>query len=104
MESFYLIATLKPRHDKLAEAAAALHELMLATKAEAGCELYDLVMGADGFEGSSSVDPGDWLMIEKWASRADWDAHMASAHVRHMGSVQNEFLREPTELRFYVPN
>ncbi len=40
-----------------------------------------------------------WL----WASRADWDAHMVSAHVRHMGSVQNEFLREPTPLRFYVP-
>ncbi len=45
MESFYLIATRKPRRDKLAEAAAALHELMLATRAEAGCEVYDLVMG-----------------------------------------------------------
>ncbi|MSO27578.1 MAG: hypothetical protein EXQ60_05875 [Candidatus Nanopelagicales bacterium] len=47
------------------------------------------------------MDPGDWLIIEKWSSRAAWDAHMESTHVKHMGSIQNDFLRGPTQLRFY---
>ncbi|CAB4821524.1 MAG: hypothetical protein F2763_00910 [Actinobacteria bacterium] len=102
MDALYLIATLKPRHDKLVEAKAALDDLITATKAEAGCEVYDLVIGVEGFAGSGEVNLTDWLMIEKWTSRAHWDAHMESEHVRHLGEVKDSFLREPTEFRFYT--
>lgn len=88
VESFYLIATIKPRHDKVVEAKEALRTLVAATKAEPGCEVYDLVFGTGGFEGAGSMDAGDWLMIERWASRVAWDAHMESAHVKHLSSIQ----------------
>lgn len=89
----YLIAIIRPRMDRAAEAEAALRALMAGTHAEAGCIQMELVVSDD--------DPTTWLMLEKFRSRADWDEHMRTDHVRRGNERLADLLREPTELRFY---
>jgi quinol monooxygenase YgiN len=40
-------------------------------------------------------------MLEKWSTRARWEAHMGAAHVVAGNAAVADMLREPTELRFY---
>jgi quinol monooxygenase YgiN len=93
MEPLYLVAVIKPRAERAEEVVDALRVMMAATRAEAGCEFYDLVVGDD--------EPDTWLMLEKWSTRADWEAHMGTAHVVAGNEAVADLLREPTELRFY---
>ena len=95
MQPLYLIAEIVPRPDRLDEARSAFTELVAATLAEPGCELYDLVQ--------SPEDPATWLMLEKWASREAWDAHMRTEHVIAHNARAGDFLVGPAVLRFYDP-
>jgi quinol monooxygenase YgiN len=89
-ETLYLIATIYPTPGKEIQARAAFEELITATRNEVGCELYDLTQA----EGESV-----WIMMEKWTSKADWDAHMESEHVKKIISNGPNFLSQPSELR-----
>lgn len=93
VDPLYLIAVIRPKPDERERAAQALASLQVATRAEAGCELYDLVCDSEASD--------TWLMIEKWSSREHWNAHMATEHVAAIGRLESELMREPTELRFY---
>lgn len=48
-------------------------------------------------------DPTTWLMIEKWASRAHWDAHMLTEHNRRFGAIEHELVTTPNTWTFYAP-
>ena len=93
MEPLYLVAVIKPKIERAHEVVEALRVMMAKTRAENGCDFYDLVVGDD--------EPDTWLMLEKWSTRADWEAHMATAHVVAGNEAVADLLREPTELRFY---
>jgi quinol monooxygenase YgiN len=56
--------------------------------------MYDLVLG----EGEEV-----WVMMEKWSSKAHWDAHMLTSHVKHINSIDKKYFSKPTELRFLNP-
>jgi quinol monooxygenase YgiN len=92
-DPFFLIAVIRPRMERAAEVEAELRALMAGTHAEEGCIHMELVVSDD--------DPTTWLMLEKFRSRADWEAHMLTDHVTHGNAVLADLLREPTELRFY---
>lgn len=89
----YLIAVIRPRMDRAEEAEAELRALMTGTHAEPGCVFMELTAAAD--------DPTVWVMFEKFRSRADWEAHMATEHVLRGNANLVDLLREPTELHFY---
>ena len=91
----YLVAVIRPRMDRAAEAEAELRALMAGTHAEEGCIFMELVVPED--------DPTTWLMLEKFRSRADWEDHMQTSHVLRGNANLVDLLREPTELRFYDP-
>ncbi len=55
------------------DAREALAALVEPTHAESGCILYALHVGAE--------DPARLTFVERWASKADLDAHLASAHI-----------------------
>lgn len=95
MQPLYLVAVIRPRMEHADQVEATLRTMVEATLQEQGCDLYDLVMSAE--------EPDTWLMLEKWASRADWEAHMASPHNVAGNAILADLLREPTELRFYDP-
>jgi quinol monooxygenase YgiN len=93
-EPLYLIAVIRPRPERAAEAEGHLRALMAGTRAEPGCVHMELVVSAD--------DPDTWFMLEKFRSRPDWEAHMRTEHVVSGNAKLTDVLREPTELRFYT--
>jgi quinol monooxygenase YgiN len=90
----FLVVTIYPRTDKLAEAEAQLHRMRAASQQEDGCEFMHLVQTTEG-------DGDVWVMIEKFSSRAAWDDHMASEH-NQRGNVELEpLLRQPSDLQLF---
>lgn len=92
--ALFLVVTIKPRLDKMAEAQAQLNRMRAASQAEEGCVFMTLV--------DRPEEPDSWTMIEKFASRAAWDEHMASEHNRTGNEVLEPLLREPSVLRVYT--
>jgi quinol monooxygenase YgiN len=90
----YLIATIHPRAEHRELVMTALAALITASQAEDGCEMYDLVQG----EGEDVL-----VMMEKWSSREQWDAHMLSEHVRAMNALDKACFTRETDLRFLHP-
>lgn len=87
----FLIATIRPRPDRVIEAERELRMLMEATRDEPGCVYMELVESAE--------ESGVWTMLEKFRSRADWDDHMLTDHVIRGNAALQDLLREPTDLR-----
>jgi quinol monooxygenase YgiN len=90
----YLVAVIRPRLDALVEAEAAMADMITGTRAEPGCLRYELLESED--------DPTTWVMLETFRSRADWQVHMETDHVRAGNARLEGLLREPTDLRFYA--
>jgi quinol monooxygenase YgiN len=66
--ALFLVVTIKPRADRLAEAEAQLQFVRRQTLTEPRCVLMHLVQPQD--------DPDNWVMLELFRSRAAWDEHM----------------------------
>ena len=94
-QAFFLVVTIRPKLDRLAEAEAQLHRMRAASQEEEGCVFMHLTQAVDG-----AADT--WTMIEQFTSRAAWDDHMASEHNRRGNSELEPLLREPSELRLFV--
>jgi len=90
----YLIATIYPAVEHINFLKKEFANLVLESYKESGCEMYDLVTG----EGEEV-----WVMMEKWSSKAQWDAHMLTSHVKHINGIDKKYFRKPTELRFLNP-
>jgi len=69
----YVIATLKIRPGTLEALANLAEPLIVGTRAEAGCILYDL--------NASITDPETVVFIEQWESREHLTAHAGTAHM-----------------------
>lgn len=65
------VITAKPGSEAIVEEA--LKALVVASRGDHGCISYDLF--------ASDSTPGTFVTIEKWQSREDLDAHMASSHI-----------------------
>jgi quinol monooxygenase YgiN len=90
----FLVVTIYPKIDMLAEAEAQLHRMRAASQEEEGCAFMHLVQSTDG--------EGDvWVMIEKFASRAAWDEHMASEHNQRGNAELEPMLRRPSDLQLF---
>ena len=59
---------------------------------EEGCDFMHLVEGSDD---------DTWVMIEKFASRAAWDDHMASEHNQRGNRELEPLLRRPSDLNLF---
>jgi quinol monooxygenase YgiN len=94
-KALFLVVTIRPRLDKLAEAEAQLNRMRAASQQEPGCVFMHLTQALDG-------ENDTWTMIEQFTSRAAWDDHMASEHNRRGNSELEPLLREPSELRLFV--
>ena len=94
-ESLYLLAVVKPRMDRAAEAEVALKALVAETRNEPGNVYMEFTVDQD--------DPSVWYVFEKFSSREAWDEHMLTPHVVNGNAALSDLLREPTELRFFSP-
>lgn len=73
MTDLHVVATIPIKTEAAEQAATALAELAVATRAEEGCLSYDLY--------ESLAVPGTFVTVELWRSQQDLDAHLASPHV-----------------------
>jgi quinol monooxygenase YgiN len=87
----FLVVTIKPRKDRLAEAEAQLQSMRRNTQNEPGCVFMHLVQPQD--------DPDSWVMLEMFRSRAAWDEHMQQTYNVEGNKILEDLLREPSELR-----
>lgn len=90
----YLIATIYPAAEHIDFLKKEFAHLVAEAYKEPGCEMYDLVQG----EGEDT-----WIMMEKWSSKALWDDHMLTPHVKHINSIDKKYFKKPTDLRFLNP-
>ncbi len=74
MSELHVVATIPVKPEAAEEAATALAELAVTTRAEDGCLSYDLY--------ESLATPGTFITVELWRSKEDLDAHLGSAHVQ----------------------
>ena len=90
----YLIATIYPEQEHIEFLKKEFANLVTESYKESGCEMYDLVQG---------VNEDTWVMMEKWSSKEQWDAHMLTSHVKHINSIDQKYFKKPTELNFLNP-
>lgn len=69
-----IVARITAVAGKEKQVRAALENLVSPTRAEAGCLQYDLHQ--------DNTDPRVFLFFENWESRALWQDHMNSPHIR----------------------
>ena len=87
----FLVVTIKPRLDRLAEAEAQLQSMRRDSLKEPGCVFMHLVQPQD--------DPDSWVMLEMFRSRAAWDEHMQQPYNTEGNKILEDLLREASELR-----
>jgi quinol monooxygenase YgiN len=87
----YLVVTIKPRLDRLAEAEAQLQSMRENTLTEPGCVFMHFLVPHD--------DSDTWMMLEKFRSRAAWDEHMQQPYNTEGNKILEDLLREPSDLR-----
>ena len=90
-EALFLVVTIKPRLDRLEEAAAQLQSMRQHTLNEPGCVFMHFLAPQD--------DPDTWVMLEMFRSRAAWDEHMRQPYNTEGNRILEDLLREPSELR-----
>jgi len=87
----YLVVTIKPRLDRLAEAQAQLQSMRKNTLTEPGCVFMHFLVPQD--------DSDTWMMLEMFRSRAAWDEHMRQPYNTEGNKILEGLLREPSDLR-----
>ena len=69
-----IVARIQAHPDHVAAVKSQLRQLIEPTRREEGCLQYDLHQ--------DNQDPTVFLFYENWTSRALWQAHMNSAHIK----------------------
>lgn len=69
-----IVAQLQAIPGKEAELEALLLSLVSTTRAESGCERYQLHRSVE--------DPGHYQFHERWTTRQEWETHMEAQHLK----------------------
>jgi quinol monooxygenase YgiN len=84
-----VIARAVARKGKEDQLRALLQGMLVPTRAEQGCESYEL------YESDSK---GRFYFDETWESKASLDKHTATAHFKHLEQAIVELLEEPFDV------
>lgn len=84
------IVRAKPGHER--ELGLRMAGLVAPTRTEPGCLAYDLFQSID--------EPEVWILIERWRSIADLEAHVGTDHMTAFRSRSHEVIAgEPRNFR-----
>jgi quinol monooxygenase YgiN len=95
MSEIVVVATLVAEPGQAEKAEQALRSLIEPTHAEAGCLAYALHRGAD--------DPQRFVLVERWASREDLDAHKVADHMEASRAAAGELFGTNIDIVVYEP-
>ena len=73
-EQLTIIAHLVSKPDRIDETKAFLLSLVDKTRAEKSCVDFDLHQ--------DNANPAEFTFYENWVSRAEWDKHMETPHIK----------------------
>jgi|SRR6516162_8932123 len=82
-EQLTIIAHLVSKPDKIEQTKAFLLSLVDEVRAEKSCVDFDLHQ--------DSANPAEFTFYENWVSRAEWDKHMDTPHIKN-------FIRKAPEM------
>ena len=91
MSEVVVAAAFKVKPGRETEAEEVLREVVRATHEEDGCLTYALHRGLD--------EAGRFVVLERWRSRDDLDAHLRTPHVQRLASMVDA-LEEPAGVWF----
>jgi quinol monooxygenase YgiN len=86
MGEVVVAATFKVKEGAEQEAESLIREVVRETHGEEGCITYALHRGVD--------DPGRFVLLERWRSRDDLDAHFRQPYVARLAAAA-DLLAEP---------
>jgi quinol monooxygenase YgiN len=86
MTKLDVVALLKAKPGSEELVGAALADLAVTSRTDAGCVAYDVF--------ASETEPGTFVTVEQWDSQADLDAHMASPHLAEAFAEAGSHLAE----------
>lgn len=89
MAKVHVIARFAAREGREDQLRVLLYGMLAPTRAESGCELYDL------YESDSR---GRFYLNEIWESRAALDRHLATPHFQRLKQAGGELVKEPFEV------
>ena len=92
-EPLTVIARLRAKAGQEARLRQELQGLVVPSRAEAGCLLYDLH--------ESQSEPGLFVFYEIWKSGAELDAHFQTPHVMAIGKLFPELLDGELDLTMW---
>jgi quinol monooxygenase YgiN len=90
-EPLFLVVSIKPHPDRLADAEAQLQSMRQKTLTEPGCVFMHFLQPEN--------DSDTWVMLEMFRSRAAWDEHMRQPYNTEGNKILEDLLREPSDLR-----
>lgn len=79
-----IVAQIEATPGREAALDAALRALIPATRAEAGCEAYELHRSLEA--------PGLFHFHEVWSSKSEWEAHMAAPHLAAFSAQSDDLV------------
>jgi quinol monooxygenase YgiN len=91
MSEVVVAASFKVKDGREQEAEDALRAVARETHKEDGCLLYALHRGVD--------DPGRFVLLERWRSREDLDAHLRQPYIAQLAATADA-LEEPAGVWF----
>jgi quinol monooxygenase YgiN len=89
MAEVRVIARSLARKGKEDQLKALLQGMLVPTRAESGCKLYELY---------ESDAKGRFYFYEIWESQAALDQHAASPHFKHLENAIRELVQKPFEV------
>lgn len=75
---------------KANEQIQAFHALVDTVLAEKGCLQYEFTQ--------STTDENKFVLLERWASEADLEAHLQTSHMKTAGEQAKNFRSKPAEI------
>lgn len=92
MEQVVVVALLKLNEGAAEEAIEGFRPVIEKTHLEKGCRAYALHQDRS--------DSDTIVLVEKWDSQADLDAHFVQPHMADMGELASKLLAEPPRILF----
>jgi quinol monooxygenase YgiN len=93
MAAITVVARSKAKPGREGEFEAALRAVMAPTHREQGCLKYTVHRGAE--------DPSLFVVLERWASKADLDRHLTAPHIQELFRKAPDLAAAPAEITVY---
>ena len=92
-QNITVIAKIKARDGREQDVAEELEKLLVPTRAEPGCVIYDLYQSAD--------EKNLFMFYECWEKKQDLDEHLQKSYIKAFMQKAGKLLAEPVDISLW---